>query len=257
MSGTTIAILVCVSLLIILGLVLNVVQQHKRKIEGERRNEAVRLKLVVDDTEQLLSAISAIPVSKNLMIILHTRILESMKSIAELTGESNMQSHINDRTTLLESIKSNYQSMPLERFRLPEDDRQVLQFVQLIKKVKTLLRAEHNRGRIAPDVYAAEVKRADLLQIRINIDSVIKRARIAIHAKQMGSAKTYLDKAIATLSQINREGDEFVAKKLEEANELLGIVDEAREARQARDVQERKDKEANDLDLLFQPKKKW
>lgn len=253
----TIGIIILVSVLIILGISLNVVQQNKRKVESEKRNEAVRLKLVVDDTEQLLSAIGTIPVTKSLMVIFHTRIYESLKTISELTGDTNIRSHISDRKVLLESIKSNFQTVPLERFRLPDDDRQVLQFVQLLKKIKSVLRAEHNRGRVSPDVFASEIKRADLLQIRINIDSVIKRARIAIQAKQMGSAKTYLEKAIATLSKINREGDEFVSNKLAEATELMGVVDQNRQDRIDKDAEERKSKEANDLDMLFQPKKKW
>lgn len=257
MSLTLVLILIALSILIILGISLNVMQQHKRKVESERRAEAVRLKLVIDDTEQLLSSISAIPATKALMVIFHTRILESLKGIIELTGDTNMQPHINDRITMIESIQSNYQTVPLERFRLPDDDRQVLQYVQLIKKIKSLLRSEHNRGRVPPDVFTSETKRADLLQIRINVDSVIKRARIAIQGKQMGSAKTYLDKAIATLGQINREGDEFVAAKLEEASELMGIVDQARQDRLDSDAKARKDQEANDLDVLFQPKKKW
>ena len=129
--------------------------------------------------------------------------------------------------------------------------------VKVLKKLKGTINSEQKRGRINPEVFTNEIKRVDLLQIRVNINSIIKRAKIAIEAKQIGSAKTYLEKAIATVKKINSEGEIFVGERLDEATQMLQKIDQVDIDRKAREQQAKDEKSSTDLDILFQPKKKW
>jgi len=246
-----------VGILVLVLIVYSVMQQKNTKVESEKRVEIARLKLTIDDTEDTLSKITNIPVTKGLMMVLHNRILETSRTIQGLNNDSAINAQVNDRQNLLESISSSFNSQGLDSFKLPSDDREVLQMVQLLKKLKAIINNEHKRGRINPEVFANEIKRADLMQIRININSIIKRAKLSIESKQNGSARTYLEKAIKTLKAINSEGDSFVNERLTEATNLLASLDKDRQ-----DVVDQRQavadaKSSTDLDMLFQPKKKW
>lgn len=253
----TIYIIAGIGFFVLLLIIMTVMQQQRSRVESEKRTEISRLTVTIDETEDLLSRISNIPVTKALMIILHNRIMETQKSIFSMNNDRSIHSQINDRQQLIESIGNTFQSKGLDTFRLPNDDREVLQMVQLIKKLKGMINNEHKRGRINPEIFANEIKRADLMQIRININSIISRARGAVEAKQAGSARTYLDKAIKTLKAINSDGDAFVNSKLEEAQAMLAKLDQVKIDRDERTRQEKEEKTSTDLDIIFQPKKKW
>jgi len=253
----TTLIIAGIGILVLLLIVVSVMQQKNRKVESEKRVEIARLTLTIDDTEDTLGKITNIPVTKGLMMILHNRILETTKAIQALNNDHAISAQVSDRQNLVESISSGFKSQGLDTFRLPSDDREVLQMVQLIKKLKAIINNEHKRGRINPEVFANEIKRADLMQIRININSIIKRAKMALDAKQIGSARTYLEKAVKTLKAINSEGDTFVNERLSEATALLHSLNQDRQdiADKRKAVED--EKSSTDLDMLFQPKKKW
>jgi len=253
----TIMIISGVGILVLLLIVVTVMQQKNTKVESDKRVEIARLTITIDDTEETLAKITNIPVTKGLMMVLHNRILETTKSIQMLSNDNSINSQVNDRQNLLESISTTFKSQGLDTFKLPNDDREVLQMVQLLKKLKAIINNEHKRGRINPEVFANEIKRADLMQIRININSIIKRAKQALEAKQTGSARTYLEKAVKTLKAINSEGDAFVNERLAEASKLLASLDKDRQDIVDKRKAAEDAKSSTDLDILFQPKKKW
>jgi hypothetical protein len=253
----TIYIIAGIGFFVLLLIIATIMQQQRSRVELEQRTEVSRLTITIDETEDLLSRIANIPVTKALMIIMHNRILETQKSIITINNDKNLVAQINDRQQLIESIANSFQSKGLDTFRLPSDDREVLQMVQLLKKLKGLINNEHKRGRINPEIFANEIKRADLMQIRININSIIARAKSAVEAKQSGSARTYLDKAIKTLKAINSESDAFVNAKLDQAQLMLSKLDQVKIDRDERVKKEKDDKSSTDLDIIFQPKKKW
>lgn len=246
-----------IGILVLLLIVVSVMQQKNNKIESEKRVEIARLTVTIDDTEDTLAKITNIPVTKGLMIILHNRILETTKAIQQLNNDNAITAQIDDRQNLIESIGATFKSQGLDSFQLPTDDREVLQMVQLLKKLKAIINNEHKRGRINPEVFANEIKRADLMQIRININSIIKRAKLSLEAKQTGSARTYLEKAVKTLKAINSEGDSFVNERLTESLQLLAALDKDRKALADQRKAIEDARSSTDLDILFQPKKKW
>ena len=140
---------------------------------------------------------------------------------------------------------------------LPDNDRQVLELVKTLKKLKAILRAEHNKGKVDPSIFSQEEMRIDNLQLRINVESMITRARAACFMKQYGSSKQMVTKALNTLHTIKGQtpNDPFIARKVDEAKQLLDEIMGAQKHSEPSAPKQKK--EGDDLDMLFQPKKKW
>ena len=66
MTLTIVVILVVVLLLLVIG--VNMIQQHKEKIEAERRAEMVRQRAIIEETEELLSYATKLPMSKSMPV---------------------------------------------------------------------------------------------------------------------------------------------------------------------------------------------
>ena len=97
------------------------------------------------------------------------------------------------------------------------------------------------------------------MQLKINLENGIKRIMDAKNAKQFGSANQMINKLVKILSSIP-DKDSYLEKK---QTQLIGIKTEIKTylvkhsdkelaAMKARDEQKK-----NDLDVLFQDKKKW
>ena len=95
-----------------------------------------------------------------------------------------------------------------------------------------------------------------LEQLKINIESLLKRGNQAHSKEMLGSARQYLEKALQTLSAHPIKND-YVVKKQEEISEQLEEITNALKNTNAKDAAKKAKDEVDDLDLLFQPKKKW
>ncbi len=93
------------------------------------------------------------------------------------------------------------------------------------------------------------------MQIRINIENVIKRAHDSIARGQAGTAVQLLRKGIDVLSTKN---DAYSVQAKEKLETMLNEVDKKRSDKNAVELQQMEEKERNnDMDALFGDKKKW
>ena len=118
------------------------------------------------------------------------------------------------------------------------------------------MRSEHSKGRVDSQIFAAEDKRLEKLQLRINIESQIKRGLSARSASMVGSARQYFEKAYATLSAVTYS-DEYVNAKRQEVEAYLEEISTELKASNATALKKKAEAEQDDLDVLFAPKKKW
>ncbi|MBT1443101.1 hypothetical protein KJI95_00975 [Shewanella sp. JM162201] len=247
-----------VLLLLIIG--VNVVQQQKERAEAERRTEVARQRAIIDETEGVLSNTGMFPCSSHLIMVLYQRIHEALTVAVEMSSaqpKADYQRRLFDVQAQIDGLRGTSNVPAIESFRLPDNDKQILAIVQTLKKLKAILRAEHNKGKVEPTVFAQEENRIDSLQLRINVDSMISRARAACYMKQYGSAKQMVTKALSTLHTIKAQtpNDPFIGRKVDEAKQLLDEIMGAQKT-SSPDAPKTK-KEGDDLDMLFQPKKKW
>lgn len=258
MIFTLVLILIGALLLLVIG--INVIQQHKERVEAERRTELARQRAIIDETENVLSCTGMFPCSTDIILILYKRVKEGLAQAANLAGSqaADYRRRLNDLNTQIDTLNSNPKQNPaVEHFRLPDTDKQILDLVKVLKKLKAILRAEHNKGKIDPSVFAQEEARVDSLQLRINVESMLSRARTASFMKQYGSSKQMVTKALSTLHTIKAltPNDPFISRKVDEAKLLLEEIMGAQKL-SAPNVPQQKSEE-DDIDVLFQPKKKW
>ena len=127
--------------------------------------------------------------------------------------------------------------------------------LQLVKKIRAVMRVEQNKGKIDPQAFVAEDRRLELLLLKINIANLIQRALDARVQRQFGSAKQMLTKGITTLAAIHDKDAWLIAREEEMRMALREMAEQLEQANQKEldQLNEKKD----DLDVLFQPKRKW
>ncbi|MDD8059678.1 MULTISPECIES: hypothetical protein [Shewanella] len=259
MSLIVVLILIGALLLLIIG--FSIVQQQKERAEAERRIEVARQRAIIDETDAVLSNTGMAPCSSHIMLVLYRRIQDALEqSLNHASGQlkSDYERRLGDIKAQITTVSNSPSQVPaVENFRLPDNDRQILELVKTLKKLKAILRAEHNKGKVDPTVFAEEEMRIDNLQLRINVESMISRARAASFMKQYGSSKQMVTKALNTLHTIKAQtpNDPFIARKVDEAKQLLDEIMGAQ--RRTEPSTPAPKKEGDDIDMLFQPKKKW
>ncbi|MCL1123908.1 hypothetical protein [Shewanella surugensis] len=256
MIFTLVLILIGALLLLVIG--INVIQQQKAKAEAEKRTELARQRAIIDETDDVLSHISLIPNSSHMLLILYNRIQEALQIAMHLTPKMHTEYErrsldLNQKIQVLKETMTPFP--PIEAFQLPEQDKHVLVLVQMLKKMKAILRSEHNKGKVDPQLFIQEESYIDSLQLRINVDSMLSRGRAASYIKQYGSAKQMITKALSTLHTIKAQtpNDPFITQKVDEAKSILNEI--MGEQKSTQTVKSRRDND--DIDVLFQPKKKW
>ncbi|MCT7943282.1 hypothetical protein [Shewanella holmiensis] len=260
MSLILILLLIGALLLLIIG--FSIIQQQKERAEAERRLEASRQRAIIDETEAVLANTAMASCSSHITLILYKRIQEALEqSISYSSGQvlNDYQRRLGDLKAQVSNMMGAPAQVPsVENFRLPDNDRQVLELVKTLKKLKAILRAEHNKGKVDSVIFSSEESRIDSLQQRINVESMISRARAACYMKQYGSSKQMVTKALSTLHLIKAQtpNDPFITRKVDEAKQLLDEIMGAQKS-SGPNVSQPKKNDEDDLDMLFQPKKKW
>jgi hypothetical protein len=250
-------IVILILALVLIAVVVNALQQHRNKVELERRNEIAKHKSTVDDTESTLLTAQNIPITQRLIYILQRRALSSLKMIAQLNpGVSDITERIKSYETTLQTINVEQAPPPEEAFQLPQNDKQVIQFIRGIKNMRAVLRSEFKKGKVDSRVFVHEDKLLERMQLRANVDTLIRRGDLAVKNNQMGSARQCLEKAIGALAA-QPNPDDYVVARLAQLEEQLRNIQDSLKNANIKDVKKKQESERNDLDELFAQKKKW
>jgi hypothetical protein len=255
MVFTTIIVLIVA--LVLVGVIVNAIQQHKNKVESERRADLSKQKAIIDNTEGALLAAEQIPISQRLIFIMQRRVLAAIK-MAKQMGDTSTGSNerVKSAEEALKAIDVSKPPPPEDSFKLPQGDKQVIQFIRGIKTLRALLRSEFKKNRIESRVFLAEDKLLERLQLRANVDTLMRRGQVAIKNNQLGSARQCLEKAIGALAAQPNPDDFIIARKAQLEDQLLNIEDTLKKAN-SQDVAKKEESERNELDDLFAEKKKW
>ncbi|MCC4831482.1 hypothetical protein Q4601_19460 [Shewanella sp. 1_MG-2023] len=261
MTFTLVLILLGALFILIIG--ISVIQQQKERAEAERRMELKRHRAIINETEAVLSNTGLASFPSSVILVLYKRINEALElSLTHLENQPQQADYqrrladIQNQITTLSSSPS--QALAIENFRLPDNDKQILELVQMLKKLKAIIRAENNKGKLDPQVFGEAENRIDSYQLRINVESMLSRSRAANSLKQFGSSKQMVSKALATLQAIKAKtpNDPFISRKVDEAKELLEEIN-SQQKQLNPDIAKAPKEDEDDIDMLFQPKKKW
>ncbi|MCY7296967.1 hypothetical protein [Alteromonas sp. a30] len=255
-------IIILIVALIVLAIMVNAFQQHKEKVEAEKRTELSKQKAIIDETENVIMSASQsqIPISPMLNLILLKRIQGALKLTHELNPKTpEIKQRLNDiaeRIKMNEADAEKNKAAAADGISLPDNDKQIIVTIQSLKKLRALLRTEHSKGKVSAQVFIGEDKRLDKMQLRVNVDTLARRADSAIQSQMMGSARQYLEKAIVALTNFSTQ-DEYVTSRRAQLEQQLSQIQENLRNSNAEDTARRIEDERNELDELFAPKKKW
>ena len=250
-------IIVLIVTLVLIGVIVNAVQQHKNRVESERKSQISKQRNIIDNTEAALMGAEQIPISQRLIFIMQRRILAAMKAANQVGDKVNgSNERIRATEELLKTIDVTKPPPSEDSFQLPQADKQVILFIRGIKNLRTLLRNEFKKNRVDSRIFLAEDRLLERLQLRANVDTLMRRGDIAIKNNQLGSARQCLEKAIGALSAQPIQ-DEFITVRKAQIEEQLYNLESNLKNANSRDVAQTEELEKNELDELFAEKKKW
>lgn len=237
----------------IIAVIANVLQQHKEKQDADRRLEMTKFRTIIEETELMIANDPNVPITANGFIILHRRVLNSLKKMNELTpNNKDIRARIKDCSSKIEN--SQFRILNSETMSIPDNEKALIALIQGMKKYRIILRSEHSKGNLSSAIYNDEDKKIEHLQLRINVESQIRRGLTAKSNGMTGSARQYFEKALATLNAQNYSSDFITAAKQKVTKTLADI---ATEMNAAKSDERETDEHEDNLDALFAPKKKW
>lgn len=247
-------IIVLVGTLLILVLGYNIMLQYKLRADSAKKQESARYVAIIDATEELIGSAHHIPFSKSLLLCLHSRILDCLQNMQALDPKNKqLDARIKDITNQITSIKSNPSNAESTPFNTPTNDKQAIVMLKLVKRLRETIRSEHNKGRFDTQSFIAENTRLESMQIRINIENVIKRANESIQRGQPGTAVQLLKKGIDVL---NTKNDAYSIQAKEKLQTMLDELEQKRQSKSEAQKTEESERDS-DIDALFGEKKKW
>ncbi|WP_022940739.1 hypothetical protein [Psychromonas hadalis] len=253
-------ILSLIGLLLFVLIGYNIIQQYKQKIEAEKRIAISKQRAVITEVDELLLNATRMPFSKSLLLILQNRIRNALVlMLKSASTNAAIRDHLKNTDAQIQQVRNNYTPPDESIFRAPENDKEALALLQVTKKIRAVLRSEHAKGKINTEVFVAEDHRLEIMQLKINLENGIKRILDAKLAKQFGSANQMINKLLKILSGIP-DKDSYLEKKqaqlIDIKNEIKSYLikhsDKELAAIKAKEAQKQ-----NDLDVIFQDKKKW
>lgn len=249
-------IIALIIILLVLVMGYNIMLQYKLRVETTRKQENAHQVAIIDATEDLISSAHIIPFSKELMLCLHTRILDALMTMYELDAKNQqLAQRLENINQQIEKLKNSDLDNELPPLRVPGSDRQAIVMLKLVKRLRDTIRSEHNKGRFDTQAYISENARLETIQIRINIENVVKRANDAMVRGQSGTALQLLRKGLDALST---KSDQYSVKAREKLQSMHDELEQRRQTKNAAKLQQIEEKEReNDMEMLFGEKKKW
>lgn len=253
--GIIIALIIA---LIIIVVVVNAIQQHKEKLQQEKRAKAAKQKAIIDETEELLLSLANLPSNPNLVAILNNRSLSAAKTMAKILPENKaLTKRVQEMEARVNASKANSAQATSEQvFTLPDNEQNLVSILQCIKKLRATLKSEQAKGNLDAQTFTQEDQKLAAMQLKIGVESLQKRGMMAYQKEMLGSSRQYLEKALQTISESPIQTEYCTSKRNEIENTLEDITSSLKNTN-AKDAAKKAKAEEDDLDLLFQPKKKW
>ena len=245
--------------LIVFVVVVNVMQQHKEKLEAEKRVQVAKQKAIIDETEEIILNLTHLPPNPGVVEVLNRRSLNAAKAMQQLMPEvKNIKKRVQELDSRLKAsveLALN-QVVSDEAFVLPDNEQQLIAILQCIKKLRAILKSEQSKGILDAPTFMKQDQRLDAMQLKINIESLLKRGNQAHSKDMLGSSRQYFEKALQSLAS-HPIKSEYIQHKQVEIEERLEEITSALKSTNAQDAAKKAKDQEDDLDMLFQPKKKW
>ena len=145
--------------------------------------------MIIDESEELLLAAGQLPISKDLSMIIHQRLLSALEICKEINPSMlEVGQRIKDTRERIDALQTQTGSGEsiAEQVTIPENDKQIILVLQGLKKLRSLLRNENAKGKVDTHLFMTEDKRLARAQLTINVETMIKRGRHAMENGMLG-----------------------------------------------------------------------
>ncbi|MFS6537718.1 hypothetical protein V6D52_10480 [Idiomarina loihiensis] len=237
-----------------MAIIVGAVQQNRQRLELERRKKLARFRSSLEQIEDLIHMSSFFPIGKSMLVVLNSRALEILKGMNAASPSKDYKARIQDYEERIQSVDRNDTSLISEDFEIPENNKQIIAMINGLKRLRSTLRNEHSRGRVDSNVFSVEDQRLTKLQLKISIETLIRRGRHAYESHMLGSARQYYEKALRTIED-QSFSDDYTTSRQQSIKKALEQI--AQELKDAHTRDKEKHKKEDDLEELFQPKRKW
>ncbi|MBM7036212.1 DNA repair protein [Vibrio ulleungensis] len=249
-------IIALVAVLLVLVIAYNIMLQYRVKAENLKKQEFAKQNAVIEATEELIGNAHHLPYSKELLSVLNNRILYALKAMSEVDNSPALKQRIANTQQQIEKLNKLTGNEESTTFKSPSNDKQALSMLKLVKRLRDIVKSEHNKGRMDTQTFVNENARLESMQMRIHIENLTKRAKESLMRGQAGTARQLLQKGIDALASKNDAYSNGASQKLQA---LLAELDKRQQDKQAEQMQAIEDREKeSDIDALFGgEKKKW
>ena len=249
-------IIILIAFLIVCGIAATAIQQNNERKEIEKREEISKQRSIFDETEEAIVAAMQMPVSQLLIVLMRKRSFNCLKAMYDNSPTPEIKAKMEEIKKVIKSLDPNEPAPSQDAFELPKTDKVIVKYIQAVKKLRVILRSEHAKGNISPKLFSQEEKALANLQLRVNIETLHKRATDAISNNMQGSARQYIEKAITALAN-HKQKTEYTEKRTLELKSILDSLESTVKDNNLKQLLEEKAKENEEIDTLFAPKKKW
>ena len=249
-------ILIAIGALLLLVIIYNIMQQYWQKQAAEKRTLLLKHNNIINETDELLLNAGQLPFSRALVITLYQRILYSLQTMQQ--QDPNNQQVKTRRLNIeqqIQQVKDNYQ-MEHANLKAPDSDQHAIQILQIVKRLRTVLRSEHSKGKMGNQIFVAEDRRLELIRLKVNLINLAKRSGAALANRDNNTARQMLKKGLTVLDQIPDKDEQL--KSIESSmQQRLSELNSSQKQVEAEQKIREEESEKSELDQLFEPKKKW
>lgn len=249
-------IIILIAFLIVCGIAATAIQQFNEGKATEKREEVSRQRTIYDETEESIVAALQMPLSQLLIAVLRKRSLACLIAMHEYNPSPDIKNKIEAIKKMIAGIDITEPAPNQSVFILPKTDKIIIKYIQTVKKLRVLLRSEHAKGNITPKLFVQEESALASLQMRVNVETLMKRATDAVTGDMQGSARQYIEKGITALTNHKPQTDYTSARKKDLEAMLNGLEMNVKD-NNLKQIMADKEKESKEIDSLFAPKKKW
>ncbi len=249
-------IIILIAFLIVCGIGATAIQQNNERKANEKREEVSKQRTIYEETEESIVAALQMPVSQLLIALMRKRSMNCLKSIYEHAPTPDIKAKISEIKKIIGTIDIAQPAPDQNSFVLPKTDKVIIKYIQAVKKLRVILRSEHTKGNIAGQQFVTEEKALASLQLRVNVETLHKRAVDAIANNMQGSARQYIEKGINALKN-HKPPSEYTETRQSQLEDMLNGLEMNVRDNNLKQIMADKEKESKEIESLFAPKKKW
>ncbi|WP_198435841.1 hypothetical protein [Moritella sp. F3] len=237
-------------------IIFAIIRQTKKVISTKKRQSLVKHYKRITETDTVLKHATSLAFSTRLVILLHERIISSLKAILVVDPkQEKIKLHINQHYNLISATKI---SPATGLFVEPVDERIAIDLARSISRLKTILHSELNEKNISLEDCNAEEAKLEKIRLKLRISNCLIKATVFFERENYNISIKMLNDNIALIEAVDIK-DEFL---IEKHDQMIILLNKSTyqlaelEAKNEQLKQLEKPENASTLDTLFDQKQR-